>query len=510
MRWFSAYSTLFLMKKQDLFFFIFSFSTFFCGVAKAEFDFNAQVVQAYRAALSLRLTEAKSLTEAEHIAHRNNLAADYVDDYVDFFKIFIHEEATEYERLAANKEYRLQRIAQEGDANSPYYLFVQAQIHLHWAIVKVKFEEYLGAALEIKKAYGLLEENQRKFPNFIANKGSLGCLHAVVGTIPDDFKWGANLIGMKGSIAQGQREVEEVLEYAEKHDDFLFDEETTVMYSFLLLHLGNAGDEAWQRIRTPKLNHATNPLACFVQANIAMHTAHTDDAIKILQNRPKSSAYLPFHYLDFMLGIAKLERGDADADVFLQSYAQRFKGRHYIKECYQKLAWNALLNGNLAAYKSNLALCKSQGRASQEADKKALKDAKSNIIPNLALLRARLYCDGGYFTKAKAYLMSYTEKSFGTPAEKLEYNYRLGRIYDKLNDTPRAIEFYRYTIEKGKDETAYFACNAALQLGLLYENNNDAANARTYYSLCLSLSPADYKDSLHQKAKAGLQRLKRR
>ena len=498
------------MKNHYLFACILSLSTVFGGVAKAEFDFNETVVKAYHAALSLRLAETKALTAAEHIAHRNNLAADYVDDYVDFFKIFINEEEAEYERLAANKDYRLQRITKEGDANSPYFLFVQAQIHLHWAIVKVKFEEYVGAALEIKKAYSLLEENQRKFPSFVANKGSLGCLHAVVGTIPDDFKWGANLIGMKGSIAQGQREVEEVLQYAKKHDDFLFEEETIVMYSFLLLHLGNAGDEAWQRIRTPKLNHTTNPLACFVQANIAMHTAHTDDAIKILQNRPKSAAYLPFHYLDFMLGIAKLERGDTDADVFLQNYVRQFKGRHYIKECYQKLAWSALLNGNLAGYKANLALCKNSGRASQEADKKALKDAKSTIIPNLALLRARLYCDGGYFLKAKAYLTSYAEKSFGTPAEKLEYNYRLGRIYDKLNDTPRAVEFYRYTIEQGKNETAYFACNAALQLGLLYENNNDTANARTYYSLCLSLSPADYKDSLHQKAKAGLQRLKRR
>ncbi len=491
--------------------FYISFIFILCSLtAKADFDFNSNISAAYHSALSLRLTEAKALSGNEHLANKANLAADYVDDYVDFFKLFINEDKAEYDRLSANKDYRLERITQYGDKNSPYHLFMQAQIRLHWAIVKVKFEEYLGAALEVKKAYSLLEENQQKFPDFVANKSSLGCLHAVVGTIPDDFKWSANLIGMKGTIAQGQREIEEVLAYAKKHDDFLFEEETIAMYSFLLLHLGNAGDEAWQRIRSPKLNPATNSLACFVQANIAMRTAHTDEAIKILLNRPKGAAYQPFYYLDFMLGLAKLERGDTDADVYLQSYIKNFKGRHYIKECYQKLAWNAFLAGNIASFHNNMELCKGRGAATQESDKKALKDAKSGLLPNTALLRARLYCDGGYFTKAKAFLLAYNEKTFKTPLEKLEYSYRLGRIYDRLADNTNAISYYSRTIETGKDNPAYFACNAALQLGLLYEDNKNFAQARTYYTLCLSLSPSDYKDSLHQKAKAGLQRLKKK
>ena len=232
-------------------------------------------------------------------------------------------------------------------------------------------------------------------------------------------------------------------------------------------------------------------------------------AIKLLQNRPKTAAYHPFYFLDFMLGMAKLEHGDADAEVYLQTYVRNFKGRHFIKECYQKLAWNAFLNNNLTAYYSNMELCKTKGVATQEADKKALKDAKNAVLPNLALLRARLYCDGGYFTKAKAYLSVYTEKMFKTPLEKLEYNYRFGRIYDKLDDTPNAILYYTKTIETGKESPAYFACNAALQLGLLYENTKSFAQARAYYNLCLSISPSDYKDSLHQKAKAGLQRLKK-
>ncbi len=494
-----------LTKKHFLILIAFVFSM----TAQAQFDFNAGVVAAYRDALSLRLTAAKAGTSAAYLNNKNNLAVDYVNDYVDFFKIFINEDKEEYERLAGNKDYRLGRIEKLGDKKSPYHLFMQAQIRLHWAIVKVKFEEYLSAAVEVKKAFSLLEENKKKFPDFMPNKASLGCLHAVVGTIPDDYKWGVNLVGMNGTIAQGQREVEEALAYSKKHQDFLFDEETIVMYSFLLLHLGNASDEAWATIKSPRLNPSTSSLACFVQANVAMHTAHTDDAIKLLLNRPKTAAYHPFYYLDFMLGIAKLQHGDTDADTYLQNYTHNFKGRHYIKECYQKLAWSAFLENNLTGYKTNMDLCKVKGATAQEVDKKALKDAQNSVLPNANLLRARLYCDGGYYTKAKTLVSACNENSFKTVLEKLEYNYRSGRIYDKLNDAPNAIAFYEKTIAMGKENTAYFACNAALQLGLLYENTKKTAQARVYYNLCLSLTPSDYKDSLHQKAKAGLQRLKK-
>ena len=54
----------------------------------------------------------------------------------------------------------------------------------------------------------------------------------------------------------------------------------------------------------------------------------------------------------------------------------------------------------------------------------------------------------------------------------------------------------------------YFACNAALQMGLIYEEQKQYAKAREYLTVCLSLSPSEYKNSLHQKAKTVLDRIK--
>jgi hypothetical protein len=475
--------------------------------AQKTFDFNQNLRQAYQKVLCLRLAEARTILKAEKNTNPDNLIIDYIENYIDFFTVFLNEDPDEFRRLEMYKDIRLARIT-AGTKSSPYYNYTRAEIRLQWAVTRAKFEEFFTAFREVKKALALLEQNQKEFPQFVPNKKSLGILHALVGTIPDEYKWGADILGMRGSIAQGRREIEEVLAYAQKND-FIFEEETIVMYTFMLLHLGNQAEDAWQNIQNnPKLSCATNPLACFVQANVAFRTAHTDQAINILQNAPKGKEYQPFHYLDFLLGVCKLYKGDADARQYLERYVKNFHGQNYIKEAYQKLAWAALLRGDAKGYADNLAGCRSKGSAVTEEDKKALRDANSGIIPNLILLRARLLFDGGYYEAADKILIGKKTTDFTTTAYQLEYGYRMGRIQHKLNNTAKAITYYDQTITQGKKETYYFACNAALQMGLLYEEQKQYAKARQYLNICLSLSPSEYKNSLHQKAKTILDRIK--
>ena len=81
----------------------------------------------------------------------------------------------------------------EGDRDSPFYLYTQADIHLQWAITRVKFEDYFQAVMEIKRAFNLLTKNQELFPDFMPNQKNLGLLHALIGTVPDQYRWGLKL-----------------------------------------------------------------------------------------------------------------------------------------------------------------------------------------------------------------------------------------------------------------------------------------------------------------------------
>ena len=53
----------------------------------------------------------------------------------------------------------------------------------------------------------------------------------------------------------------------------------------------------------------------------------------------------------------------------------------------------------------------------------------------------------------------------------------------------------------------YFAANAALHLGIIYENEDNLKEAEKYFRLCRSLDFDEYETGIKQKAKAGLNRL---
>jgi hypothetical protein len=63
-------------------------------------------------------------------------------------------------------------------------------------------------------------------------------------------------------------------------------------------------------------------------------------------------------------------------------------------------------------------------------------------------------------------------------------------------------------IKTGEHLKEYFAARAALQTGYIYEQQGDKATAVDYFQKCLSLKDHDYKNSLDQKAKAGIERCK--
>jgi tetratricopeptide (TPR) repeat protein len=475
--------------------------------AAGKFEFSPLARQAYNKTMALKLDEAESLINQLRKNEPDNLIVHLIENHKECLVTFVNEQKADYSRYLPNAKKRLE-ILKFGDSNSPYYLFAQAQVRLMWAMNRAKFGDLIDAFTETSAAYDYLEKNQKKFPDFLPNKMVLGVLHAVVGTIPDNYKWGFKFFsGMNGTVEQGQAEIEEVIRYA-KTNDFIFEQEALVMYSFLMLHLNNQNESAWSIINSGKLKPKENVLACFALANVATRTGRNDLAIETLQNRPTASGFYTVPYLDYMLGLAKMYRGDGDADVYLKNFIVHFNGRNYLKEAYQRIAWLELLKGDYNSYKAWIENCKTKGRADIGNDKNAMKEAKNGIAPEPNLLRGRLYFDGGYLQKAVDFLKNKKESDFTNVEHKLEYTYRMGRILQAQKKPNEAIQYFDKTIQQGKNTKYYFACNAALQLAIIYEEYKQYDKAREFYTFCLQLDPDDYADSMHAKAKAGLSRLK--
>ncbi len=478
-------------------------------LAKGNFHFNYSPAakQAYEFVLSFRFDEAIATLDKLRTNDPYNLVVHHIENYIDLFVIYTGEGGKSLREFKTDRSYRLSQV-KLGDQQSPYYLYVQSEIRLHSALIRWKYADYLGAFQDITKAYRLLKRNQKLFPRFLANQKDLGLIHTIIGTIPSNYKWGVKLIsGLDGTIDQGMREIRAVLDFAEEKD-FVFKQETQILYALLMLYIQNEKEAAWQLLQEFDLRPKESSLHCYIMANVAMLTGKNDLAIQLLNNKPTGGKFFAFNQLEYMEGLARLRHLEPGSELNFKRFLANYKGKILIKSALQKLAWLEVVKGNKAAYSKLIKECLKKGTAETEEDKQAVTEAESGMMPHSKLLKARLLYDGGYFQEANKVIRSINGRQLNNQRERLEWTYRRGRISQGLKHNMQAIESYMKTIESGADQPYYYACNAALQVGLIYEQLGNVEKARKHFNLCLDIKPREYKTSLHHQAKSGLKRLK--
>lgn len=471
------------------------------------FVFTPPLVEAYHHILALRFDKGLALLEAERKKNPASPALAFVSDYHFFLKSFINEDVKAFESEITDFESRL-AILKKGDNHSPYYHYCQAELLVHQAALRFKFRDYVRGANNVRDAYNLLEKNIKLFPAFKPHYKSMGMLQVLVGTVPPKFSWVTAMLGMEGDIEAGMQKINSFRRapYLNPETEML-KEEALFLYSFLQLHIVKEKEESWKEIEAATRDYRTNLLHCYARASVGMHCKKTDEVISTLRNRPRGEEYARFYFLDYMLGTAYLHKQDSNAAMYLKIFVSLFKGENYIKDAYRKLAWHYLCQGDESKYGVYMTLVKSKGKDQVDEDKDALKEATSSERPESRILKARLLFDGGYYSQALNILTPLSNEKWKRPKDNTEYVYRLARIYHETKEEAKAISHYLKTIELGKAQTWYFAANSSLQLGHIYERRGQYTLASYYFKQAMNFPNDEYKTSIDQKAKAGLQRI---
>jgi len=475
--------------------------------AKADFVYDTNCIDAYKAILSLKMFEAKLLLQKEKQQDPQNGIIILLENYIDYFSILASENKNEYEKLSDRKSMRVSAL-EDNDKNSPFYLFSQAEIYLQWSFLKFKFGDYFSAALDAKKAGSLLKENTEKFPVFLPNQKSLALVNVIFGRIPARFRAISSFFGFNGNIQSGIKQLEQLrTELPGTKFSFYNNEVNFFLCNSNIDGLQNYA--AYPKLITYLSGMENNSLLkSYLQGYIAAKTAHNDDVIMYLEASPKSGQYISLPAIDYLLGCAKLNRMDTDAAFFLEKYVNEFKGINYIKDAYLKLAHFYLLKNDLEKFEYFKKLVKTKGFVIDEKDKQALREA-DDAKPDIELLKARLYFDGGYYDKALTAIENKEVISFKFLRDKIELYYRLGRIFDKTGKINEALVNYQRAINLGKTSVYYFAANAALNSGRIYEEKKDFDKAAEYYNQAIGMKAHEYQNSIDDEAKAGLKRVGR-
>ena len=473
-----------------------------------DFAWTPTQQRAYADLQKLRIQPARQLLTREPV---DNPAASgvgiFLDDYADMLTLVSSDDDRLFAQFSSREDDRLSAL-KKMDATSPWQRVMQAEIRLHWAFAKLKFGNELSASWDVIRAYKLLSENQKRFPNFLPTYKSLGTLHIMIGSVPDSYAWVAKLLGLHGSISQGQRE----LQRAQR--DNLFGLEAQLVDLMVRAYVLKFTDADSQALELLIRDNPDNLLLHFFGATIEQKQGNSEQALTYLTTRPIGTAYQPLPVVDNILGDIYLQKSQYNtAESHFGQFIRTYRGQHFLKDSYYKLflcRW--LANQPDAQTRSFLTTVTTVGRTTVESDKAAQKFAeaylKRGASPNQKILmRARLASDGGFTDSALAYLRPYSESRFATVAEQSEYNYRLGRIYQRRNAPDAAIPYLTRALTLSEADQLSFGATAALQLGYIYQQKNNPTKAGSFFQKALSFKHHEYKNSVDNKARAGLSQL---
>lgn len=504
----------FLIRKKTRFIFVFSILIHVSFTASSQahyFTFDSTQQAMYREAGQLKIVSVKNKLFNQKAIAPSNLANLFIEDFSDFLAVVAISSKDAFEYYKTKNSERID-IFENTSLKSPYIKFSLSEFYLHRAICRVLFNEKFKAVFDLKKARSYSKNNDEEYPQFELNYKTKSLLNILLGSIPPSFKWASGLISLKGDYKTGIVELNRMLNLSYIKEDYNCFFPEILTYKVITAQQSSATASENKQLNTyfstltVKRELPRNYILLYAWSDYLMKNGQNDMAIKIICSQQKDSGYIPFWPIEFIHGAALQNKLDKSCVSHFLSYIQGVRKGNYINACFQRLAWQSLLNGSPQEYDKYIQQI-SRNVINTEQDQVALFEQQSKQKPLIQLLKARLLFDGGYYHQSMEELSSIKTENLYNSLYQLEYYYRLARNYEKQENFTRAMYLFNKVIIDGSTIANYYAANAALNAGNVCEQLNNKKQAQLYYKKCLSLSPTQYKESIHQKAKIGLERI---
>lgn len=466
--------------------------------AEAVWKFDPELQKAYQMVMNLQTDKANQILKQ---VNTNPLHKLYVQTLNETLYILIAEDHQAFVKIEQNFETRIEQL--EDMPQTAETLFLQAELSLQRGFCYLNLNQEINAVLSIRKAYQLTAECLKKYPNFIPIKKTYGTLQVMVGTVPDKYQWFMSLLGMKGSVAVGQKQLSDL-----RVSNSSLSLEATILYFTIKGFINQQFSEAAEGINTCLKEQPENRLLLFIGVNMLMKDGRSEEALKLVQEIEAQKEGLPVHYIDYLHAEILLQKGEYSKSItYYNQFIKNFPSQSFKKDSYYKISLCYWLQGDAKNAKTFADKARVTGSDKAEPDQHAAIQLADQNFPNKKLLKARYYIDGGYYKEATAMLNSITPTELPTLKDQTEFYYRKARLAHRMGEIAAAKQFYNKSIEMTKNSPWYFGANSALQLGYIAKSQNDLVSAKKYFQMALNFPRHEYKNSIDSKAKSELELL---
>jgi tetratricopeptide (TPR) repeat protein len=489
-----------IIKKAGLFVCFFLSYASFAGPDQL-WQFSDEMQKAYRFVLDLQPDKAQEVL-SKISAPSEELHKIYVLSLSETADILITEDQKRFDQLEINFRQRLQHIGNLPE--SAEKLFLEAELSLQKGFNLLNMGQNLNAVLAIRKAYNTSQECIKKYPTFIPIKKTYGVIQVMIGSVPDKYHWFMSLLGMRGSVAKGQKLLQELRESKSS-----LSIEATILFYTVKGFINQQFAEAAIGFSNILKEQPENRIVLFIAVNMCMKDSQSDKALEYMNTLDQHNQGLQMYYIEYLHGDALLNKGEYQAAIsYYLKFLKGYRSQSFLKDAHYKIAICYWLLNNEVEAKKYFEKAKVVGRDQADPDKNAAMQLQENKLPNQKILKVRYFTDGGYYDEAQRSAKSIQFTELHTLKEQTEYFYRLARLAHKTEELSVARIYYEETITLAKENPWYFAPNAALQLGYIYRDQKDFEKAKKYFEMAMSYRKHEYKSSIDTKSRLALDQLK--
>ena len=472
--------------------------------AELTFEYHPELARIQQLILDAKLKEANTLLNGFERRYPNNLFIPFLKGRLLFFQAFLPDQESAFVEVEKELSQLIDQI-EKCSIHDPHTFVCSSELYLMQAFLNMRYGNQFAAAWNGYQAFNRLEGGKERFPDNPLVRFGNGLLLTTVGSLPENYRIFTKLIGMKGSVEEGMNLMLMALKSKSIGSNVLFHDEFAYMYCLVRYQLL---EDSSQLLSSFGVSVETSAFMMYMESLQLVQKGQNDKAILLLNKRLSSKEIEPYPYMDFVMGKLLLNKQDPKAATWFVKFLNESQGPNHRVASYRYLWWNYAFNGQTAAAENAKAKAlKLPSKSSSDAQ--AITDLTQDLP--LDLTRARLLFDGGYDKLAWEVLNKESLKEIcdrSIPA-KHEYHYRRGRVSFRQNNLAMAESEFSLAISNCGNEMNFSCANSYLHLAFTYLNLREIKKAEEFFNKTLDCKGFPYYEGLHQKARTGLEELKR-
>jgi len=457
--------------------------------------------------LSFEFDSAKSLiTKPEKDSKREAVRLFYLSQ-LNAWNFILTENEKFYEEYLSSHDQANDAV--ENFDDEAEFSFLNGELHFWKSLIGFRKGETISPVWNGNKAFAAYEKADQLDPKNPDILKGIGLAHFMVGIVPKNYKWITSVFGFSGTMSQGLSE----LEFSAKNGRY-GKTDAQFFLAAIKLFVDREGGESFKMLQELTQKYPKNGIYILTACLALQRDRKVEAAVVLCKEKleyfkTKLPAFSDL--IELRLGECQFLLNDfKTSEKTFVSFLDGYAGKSLKPIAYYRLAISQEMNGKHDEAKKNFE--KIEPRSSFEFEIYAKAESEKYLIRPMSMIEKQIWIarntfDCGKFADAIGQFNSILGKQVKDDELNAEIYYRLGRGYEEINQTEKAMDCYEKAMQFKVRLNNWVGAFSLFQQGKILAKNGKKNEAATKFIAAYNFGEHAFENSLSREIDTELKKL---